>query len=84
MNPTTDSAAQAAMYGGAATTLMFWGMNVSEWAAVISAGVALAGGVVHIWSLLQRNKREIEVHRLKMESFSVAKALDESSTERDA
>lgn len=36
-------------YGGAASTVVIWGLHLSELAAIVSAGVAIIGLGVQIW-----------------------------------
>ena len=68
MNPTSsvDTAGQAAMYGGAATTGVLWGLSVSEVAVVISMIVAVLGFIVHTWAVVRKDRREAQEHAAQM------------------
>lgn len=63
----TDNVAQGAMYGGAGTAWVMFGLSINEWAVILSTAVAIAGGLVHIWVLLRKEKRDSELHRQRME-----------------
>jgi len=61
-----DAPAQTAMYGGAGASIAFLGMGVNEWAAIISAAVAVIGGLYHLWVLSQRRREEKLEHKARM------------------
>ncbi len=70
MNPTSlDTASQSAMYGGAATTGILWGLSVSEVAVFLSAFVAVLGFIVHTWATIRKDKREAERHAAAMKEL---------------
>lgn len=62
-----NKTADVAMYGGAASSLVLWGLRVGDVAAMVSAVIALLGFAVHVWATLRRDKREAERHRVQME-----------------
>jgi len=68
MNPTTtvDTAGQAAMYGGAAATGVFWGLSVSDLAVIVSMIVAVLGFIIHAWATIRKDRRELERHNAIM------------------
>lgn len=68
MDKTIDHGAQLTMYGGAGTAVTIWGLNLGEWAAVVSAGVAVLGFIVHCWAVLRKDRRE--ERRLKLEELN--------------
>ena len=64
-----DTPAQVAMYGGSASAITVWGLQLSELAAIISALVAVIGLIVHIWATMRKDRRAEEAHRLEMEGL---------------
>lgn len=62
-----NKAADAAMYGGAASSLVLWGLRLGDVAAMVSAVVAVLGFALHVWATWRRDRREAERHRLEME-----------------
>lgn len=70
MNPTStvDTAGQAAMYGGAAATGVFWGLSVPDVAVIMSMVVAVLGFIVHAWATIRKDRREMERHAALMAS----------------
>ena len=64
-----DSAAQAAMYGGSGGAVVVWGLQLSELAAIISAGVAILGFLVHLWATVRKDRRAEEAHRAELEAL---------------
>jgi len=68
MNPTStvDTVGQGAMYGGAATTGVLWGLAVSDVAVILSMVVAVLGFLVHAWATIRKDRRELEHHKAKM------------------
>lgn len=69
MDREIDMGAQSAMYGGAGAALTVWGLQLSEWAAIVSAAVAVLGLIVHFWYTLQKNRRAEEIHRATLEEI---------------
>lgn len=61
-----DTGAQTAMWGGTGASFVIFGLNLSEWAALVSAIVAVLGLLVHMWSVWHKNRREEELHKLKV------------------
>lgn len=74
MNPSTqlDTAGQSAMYGGAASAGIMWGMSLSEIAVLISAIVAVLGFILHTWATFRRDRREMEHHLQETEQHRQA------------
>lgn len=69
MDKTVDIGAQGAMYGGAGTAITVWGLQLSDWAAIISAAVAVLGLIVHIWATWRKDRRAEELHRATLEEI---------------
>lgn len=57
--------AQTMTYGGAGTTVAS-GLSFNEWGVVIGAVVGLVGLAFQVWLGMRREKRERELHRMKM------------------
>ncbi len=74
MNSTIDTGGQAAMYGGAMATGVFWGLSVSDIAVILSAFVAFLGFLVHAWATIRKDRREQEQHKAVMLSGIVTHA----------
>lgn len=64
-----DPGAQVAMYGGAGTAITVWGLQLSEWAAIVSAAVAVVGLIVHVWATIRKDGRAQELHRASLEEL---------------
>lgn len=69
MDKAIDQGAVGAMYGGAGTAFAVWGLQLSDWAAIVSAAVALLGLVVHIWATWRKDRRAEEIHRATLEEI---------------
>jgi hypothetical protein len=69
MDKTVDIGAQSAMYGGSTGSLLLWGLQINDLAAIVAALVAVAGLVVNVWYTLQKNSRAQELHRANLEGL---------------
>lgn len=69
MNEHTDGAAllaaKTATYGGGASAVVF-GLSANELAALVGAAVAVLGLAMQWYFSRQRDRREVEYHRLRM------------------
>lgn len=61
-----ELAGRTMTYGGGASAVAAWSLSWSEIAAVVGAVVAVIGLVVQIWASVRRDRREAELHRLRM------------------
>ncbi len=61
-----DIPAQGALYGGAVSSITFLGIGAGEWAAIISAAIAVVGGLVHIYCQTARRRDERAEHLARM------------------
>lgn len=63
---TVEQASTVATYGGAATSIVFWGLSLSELGVIVSAVVALVGLVVSVVMAVRRDRRERALFNLRM------------------
>lgn len=56
-------------YGGAATSITAWGLDISVIAAVLGALVAVVGLCVQWYFFAQRNARDREYHLARMKQL---------------
>lgn len=74
-----EQSAAPVTYGAVTSTFVFWGLQISDVAAIVSAVVAVLGLLVHIWALVRKERRATEQHRLVMEKLhSASPQIDES------
>lgn len=74
MDHQIDIGSKAATYGGAATSMTMWGLQISEIAAIVGALVAVLGLVVQIAYTVRKDRRAQEVHRASLEELRNGKA----------
>lgn len=80
MDKTIEQTSAAAMYGGTGTTMVIMGLNLSEFAAIVTAIVAVIGAVVNVWYVLQKNRRAQELHVLSLEELRGRTETDDRET----
>jgi uncharacterized membrane protein YhiD involved in acid resistance len=66
-NAFLDVTGNTALYGGAAATVGSVGFGLSEAATVTAMLVAVAGFALNVWVTYVREKRERDLHKLKLE-----------------
>lgn len=76
MDREIDMGAQSAMYGGAGAAITVWGLQLSDWAAIVSAAVAVLGLAVHIWATWRKDKRAAEIHREELRKLRNSETTD--------
>jgi hypothetical protein len=58
----TETLARAATWCGTTSAVTLWGLQVSDLAVIVSAGVAVLGFFVHVIMTMRRERREIVTH----------------------
>lgn len=66
---TVEHGAASLTYAASTSTIVIWGLQLSEWAAIVSTLIAVLGFVVHLWAQLRRERRAAEQHDLVMETL---------------
>lgn len=80
----TDTTAQVAMYGGAATAGTIWHLQLGDVGVIVSMLVAVLGFAVHAWALWRKDRRAQELHQLNVEALRGAKAAVKETGAGDA
>lgn len=57
------------MYAGSLSAVTIWGLSISDLAAIVAAVIALVGFILNRRAAMRREKRELELHKLKVQQL---------------
>lgn len=66
---TAEHIGQTMTYGGAVSAVASWGLSWPEIAAIVGATVAVLGFALQVWATFRRDRRETEIHWLRIEEY---------------
>lgn len=67
--PTIEQSANALTYGGLCSTMTLWGLQVSDWAVIVSAGAAVVGLLLNVVVKLRQERRAVAEHQARLKEL---------------
>lgn len=61
-----EVAGRTMTYGGGMSAVAAWSLSWPEVAAITGAVIAVLGFAVQVWATVRRDRREAELHRVRM------------------